>query len=126
MIVEKHLILKMAFVYYLKNVKGKQYRKLIYAMKVEEENPPRSRKRNFTHYGNKAIYLPKNLKVIIKVPRKQMPRTKYFREKEFKGLYKKFDKFMATQQKKGKKGQIGEYCSNSNKLYKYESNLQSC
>jgi len=76
-------------------------KKLIYAMKVERENPPKSR--YFTHYGKKAIFLDaEKFKKIIKVKR-----TEYI---EDRNLYQKFDRFMRSERLKGRKGKIDSYC----------------
>lgn len=79
-----------------KPCKGKYDRKMIYAMKVESEKPPKSR--YFTHYGDKAIPLD-DFNEITRVKR-----TKYIRNSP--DLYQDFDNFMDSQPR----GKIGSFC----------------
>ena len=76
-------------------------RKLIYAMKVKCENPPKSK--YFTHYGDEAISFSK-LKNLWKIIKATRFRTKYIKNQN---LYDDFDKFMVSQQR----GKIDSYCN---------------
>lgn len=75
-------------------------RKLIYAMKVESENPPKSK--YFTHFGTEAIPI-ESFKELVGVKSTKY-RTKYIRNNP--KLYQKFDDFMNSKPR----GKIGKYC----------------
>ena len=87
-------------------------RKLIYAMKVECECPPKSR--YFTHYGDKAISFSK-LKNLWKIIKATRFRTKYIKNPN---LYSDFDKFMVSQ----RRGKIGSYCNGRDSERKKRNN----
>jgi hypothetical protein len=87
-----------------RGLKGKFDRKIIYAMKVQENLGDEPKSKDFYYFGDKAIDLPKNLRILV--PHERRFRQKYFRLKEHKETINKFEKFIRKQPS----GRIGKPC----------------
>lgn len=77
---------------------GEYYKKMIYAMRVESENPPKSS--YFTYHGDTAI----SISGFKKIEEVKCQTVKYINNPH---IYRRFDEFMATQPR----GKIGSYCT---------------
>lgn len=83
-----------------KENKGRYYRKLIYAMKVQCNNINSPESKEFYFFGDNAIEIPKEL---IKFRPEKMFRVKYFRDSV---IFSNFELFMRLH----KVGEHGNHC----------------